>query len=209
MKKKLEITGFLLGWFAVITQFILIILYRQTSIIETIIRFFSFFTILTNLLVTLFFTVRIFDFSGKIVSIFNKKETVTSITTFILIVGIVYQIVLRGIWNPEGMQLIVDELLHSIIPLFVLFYWVLFSVKEKNLFKNAIVWLIYPLIYLLFVLLRGSFSDYYPYSFLNISQIGIGKVLLNSGIVLALILFVMSVLIFIKNKQISNKTNIN
>ena len=146
MKKKLEITGFLLGWFAVITQFILIILYRQTSIIETIIRFFSFFTILTNLLVTLFFTVRIFDFSGKIVSIFNKKETVTSITTFILIVGIVYQIVLRGIWNPEGMQLIVDELLHSIIPLFVLFYWVLFSVKEKNLFKNAIVWLIYPLI---------------------------------------------------------------
>jgi hypothetical protein len=44
--------------------------------------------------------------------------------TLILIVGLVYQVVL-GIWNPTGLQYIVDELLHTVIPLFMLGYWFL------------------------------------------------------------------------------------
>lgn len=201
MKKKFEIIGFLLGWFAIITQFVLIIQKRQASILETIIRFFSFFTILTNLLVAIFFTSKVFHFSGKMAAIFSKKGALTSITTFILIVGIVYQVVLRFIWNPQGMQMIVDELLHTIIPLLVLIYWFFFSNDEKSTFKNSIIWLLYPFIYLIFVMIRGFFSDYYPYSFLNISVIGMEKVILNSGIVLALMLFVMGSLIFLKSKK--------
>lgn len=46
MQKKIEILGFLLAWFAVITQFILMIQNREANISETIIRFFSFFTLL-------------------------------------------------------------------------------------------------------------------------------------------------------------------
>lgn len=61
MRKKIDTIGFLLGWFVVITQFILTIQNKQVDIAETIIRFFSFFTILTNILVALFFTYRIFS----------------------------------------------------------------------------------------------------------------------------------------------------
>lgn len=131
---------------------------------------------------------------------FNKKGVLTALTTFILIVGLVYQFVLRGIWEPEGMQLIVDELLHTIIPLYTLVYWIVFSTKERLKFSDVVIWLFYPLVYLIFVLLRGSISNYYPYPFLNIQEIGIGKVVINSVLILLLMLFIMTILVRIKNR---------
>lgn len=47
---------FVLGWFALLLQLYLIILHRVSSLPETIVRFFSFFTIQTNILVALCFT---------------------------------------------------------------------------------------------------------------------------------------------------------
>ena len=45
MKRKFETFGFSIGWFAIIAQFFLMLENRQADIPETIIRFFSFFTI--------------------------------------------------------------------------------------------------------------------------------------------------------------------
>ncbi len=206
MQKKLETIGFILGWFAIIAQFVLIIQNRQTDITETIIRFFTFFTILTNLLVALFFTYKIFPFT-KTITIFNKKGTLTALTTFILIVGLVYQFTLRGLWEPQGMQRVVDELLHSIIPFYVLIYWIVYSGKEKINFRDTAIWLVYPLVYFIIVLVRGSFSNYYPYPFLNVTAIGIEKVLMNSVIILLFMLVIMGILVGVKN-SVRKKTTI-
>ncbi len=205
MRKKIEIIGFILGGFAVIAQLVLIIQNRQAAIPETIIRFFSFFTILTNILLALFFASRVFRISGKPFALFHKKGALTALTTFILIVGIVYQAVLRWAWEPQGLQLLVDELLHTVIPLYALFYWIIFSTKEKINFRDAGVWLLYPVVYILFILARGSLSNYYPYPFLNVSEIGLGKVLLHSGLVLLVILVVMGIFVSIKNKRATNQ----
>lgn len=201
MQKKLEITAFTLGWFAVIAQFVLILQNRQTDIPETMIRFFSFFTILTNLLVALYFTFKIFRSPGKKIALFDKNGALTAITTFILVVGLVYQFVLRQIWQPEGMQRVVDELLHSIIPFLVLVYWIAFSKKEKVSFRAVALWLLYPVGYLFFVLIRGSFSNFYPYPFLNIPEIGIEKALVNIALIVVLFLFIMAVLVAIINRR--------
>ncbi len=206
MQKRIEIIGFCLGWFAIVTQFILMLENRQVNIPETIIRFFSFFTILTNILVALFFTSRVFKLSIKQFAIFNKKGALTALTTFILIVGLVYQFVLRGIWEPKGIQRLVDELLHSIIPLYVLFYWIFFTTKEKIKFREVAIYLLYPIVYLLFVLVSGSFFNYYPYPFLNISEIGFENVLLNVSLILLLKLLILIILVSIKNRIIKNKT---
>ncbi len=71
---------------------------RQTDIPEMIIRFFSYFTILTNILVALYFTAS--AFRSKVIPFrwLLSKGTLTATTAFILIVGLVYQIALRGIW---------------------------------------------------------------------------------------------------------------
>jgi hypothetical protein len=114
-----------------------------------------------------------------------KDGTITAITAFILIVGAVYQIVLRSIWEPTGLQLIVDELLHTIIPLYMLGYW-FFNVDKSDLApKKVFIWLLYPLIYVVVILVRGGFSNYYPYPFLNVSEIGFEKTIINTAVILA------------------------
>ncbi|WP_417785404.1 Pr6Pr family membrane protein [Tenacibaculum sp.] len=201
MKRKIEIIGSCITWFAVITQFVLMILNRQTDIPETIIRFFSFFTILTNTLVALYFTNKI----TKNLSIFNKKGALTAITSFILIVGLVYQIILRATWNPTGLQLIVDELLHTLIPFYMLIYWLLYAEPSNFKLKPILPWLAYPIIYIVCIMLRGEFSGFYPYPFLNVSKIGFQQSIINISIILIVSLILMSFLIFVGKKLKSIK----
>ena len=101
LKNKWILSIVSLGWFALIAQFYLIIVNRTASIPETIIRYFSFFTILTNLLVAVCFT-SFLNKKQKSSAFFSKITTLTAITVYILIVGIVYNVILRFLWKPEG-----------------------------------------------------------------------------------------------------------
>ncbi|MCB0458572.1 MAG: Pr6Pr family membrane protein [Flavobacteriaceae bacterium] len=196
MKKIIEIVGCCIAWLAIITQFVLMIQNRQVDIPETIIRFFSFFTILTNTLVALFFTNKI----TNSIKMFGKSGALTSITTFILIVGLVYQIILRSTWSPTGLQMVVDELLHTIIPLYILVYWFLFAEAKNFNIKSILPWLAYPIIYSVYIMIRGKLSGFYPYPFLNVTEIGLKQSIINILIILIISLFIMSILILIGKK---------
>ena len=176
----------MLGWFALITQFYINITSGLAGITELIIRYFSYFTILTNLLVAVCCTCIVIIPGKGAGAFFSGSQTLTAITVYILIVGIIYNIILRFLWQPAGIQKLVDELLHSVIPLLFLLYW-WFAPDKRNLqWKQVFPWLIFPLVYLVYILTRGSFSGFYPYPFVNVDQIGIAKVILNSiGITLA------------------------
>lgn len=176
----------LLTWAAIIIQFFLMMENRNSSVAETTIRFFSFFTILTNLLVAIFFTILIFRFKNSLPGDQKNSGDVTAITVYITCVGLVYQILLRKTWHPQGMQMVTDELLHSVIPVLVLIYWFLFENTLSVPYSLIGRWLLYPLIYLIYVLIRGYFSGFYPYPFINIPALGIEKVLLNSIVMTAL-----------------------
>lgn len=169
---------------------------RQADVIETIFRFFSFFTILTNILVALFFTVSAFNLKRKPFNVLIAKGSLTAITAFILIVGIVYQVALRNVWNPTGLQRIVDELLLTIIPLLMLAYWLFFFRKSDLQIAPLLLWLLYPVIYVCFIFIRGHFTGYYPYPFFDVTQIGIGKAMVNIGVILGTIFVVYVILLF-------------
>lgn len=202
MKKKAEIIGFCITWFAIITQFVLMIINRQTDVQEAIIRFFSFFTILTNTLVALFFTNKI----TRKMNVLNKNGALTAITTFILIVGLVYQFVLRATWNPTGLQFVVDELLHTIIPVYMFIYWLLYAKSNNFKLKYILPWLIYPIFYIIYVMIRGNLSGFYPYPFLNVTKIGLQQSIINISVILIVSLILMSFLILIGKKLKINKT---
>ena len=200
MKKQFDIIGFLIGWVSVITQFILMLQNRQAGIVETIIRFFSFFTILTNTLVALYFTARAFKIKNEVFSIFYKKGTLTALTVFILVVGMVYQIILRHVWEPKGLQLIIDEMLHTINPIFVLVYWILFALREDVNFQNIKSWLWYPVIYFAYIIIRGYFSGFYPYPFVNIPVIGYKQLFINFILICSFIIALSAILVAIGRK---------
>ncbi|MEO8823977.1 MAG: Pr6Pr family membrane protein [Ginsengibacter sp.] len=193
----------LLGWFALIAQFKINITSQVAETPELIIRYFSYFTILTNLLVAICCTSLLLKPSSKWGQFFSSQKTLTPITVYILVVGLIYNLVLRFIWNPQGLQKVVDELLHSAIPLLILLLWI-FLVKKRFLkWKAFFPWLQYPLIYLIFILIRGAFSGFYPYPFIDVTGLGYQKTILNSlGIT---IMFVVLFLLFIAFGNIVNR----
>lgn len=199
MRKSISIFLTILGWFAIITQFILMMNNRVESVSETIVRFFSFFTILTNILVAVYFTMNVMN-SKKL----KKPGSLTAITIYITIVGLVYQVVLRPIWDPTGLQKLVDELLHTIIPFGVIIFWAFYEVKSAIKLSQIPKWLIYPFVYLVFILIRGHFSNYYPYPFVDVTELGIKSVLLNSFI-LILIFLIISAGFVLVGRLIKNK----
>lgn len=202
MKRKFAIIGLSMGWFAVITQLVLILINREDSIPETLIKFFSYFTICTNILVATFFTAQVVKTDKFPFNILRTKGALTALTACIFIVGLVYQVALRSVWEPKGIQILIDELLHSIIPLYMLYYWFI-SIKRDNLqIKPISAWLAYPLLYILFVLLRGHFSDYYPYPFLNVTKIGYSKTFLHICIILGTAIVTTVILVFIGKQKL-------
>ncbi|WP_114792305.1 Pr6Pr family membrane protein [Niabella yanshanensis] len=182
------------GWFAVIAQYILMLHNNVNTVEEATIRFFSYFTILTNIAVAIYFTTLLFD--GRITRV---KGLLSAITVYIVIVGLVYQVALRHIWDPQGLQKWVDELLHSVIPLGALVYWSLFE-KKGIRYTQIFAWSIYPLAYLLFTLIRGNSSGFYPYPFLNVKEIGMQQTLMNALIILALFMAISFIFVFINRK---------
>ncbi|MEO7121065.1 MAG: Pr6Pr family membrane protein [Ginsengibacter sp.] len=196
MKKKLAAIFSVVGWFAIIAQYILMIENRQASILETSIRFISFFTILTNALAAIYFTCVVFDKNHQI-KIIDKPGTLSAITVYITLVALVYQFVLRQSWHPTGLQMIVDELLHSVIPVLVIVFWFLYEIIKPVKYSQILQWAIYPLVYLICILIRGSFSNYYPYPFINVTTIGMSKALTNSGILIVIFLIISALFLVI------------
>ncbi|HZE85848.1 MAG TPA: Pr6Pr family membrane protein [Puia sp.] len=170
----------ILAWFALATQFKLLIDSGKADLPELIIRYFSFFTILTNILVALYCTVILLSPRSRPGRYFSRLSTVTAITFYIVIVGATYNILLRFLWNPEGLQKVVDELLHTVIPSLFLLYWLIFIPKTGLKWSAIFPWMIFPLVYIIYSLIRGSFTGYYPYPFIDVSLYGLGHVLLNS-----------------------------
>lgn len=178
------------GAFALIAQAYLIQLNRTESVIETWIRFFSYFTILTNTLVVMYFLS--FTVSKRLAWFRIIRDIpLTAITAYILIVGLVYQFALRHLWTPEGLQRLVDELLHSVIPVLTLVVWRLKATTDEFRYTYIIKWLGYPFVYLIYVLIHGYFSGFYPYPFVDVSALGYVQVSINALVVLFFFVSVM------------------
>ena len=199
MKKYVTIYS-LVSWIVLMIQFILIIQNRVVSIPETIVRFFSFFTILTNILVAITFTV-IWLQPKNGMAFFLKANTQTAIAVYILIVGIVYNVILRFIWQPQGLQRIVDEFLHLIIPIVYVLFWYLEVDKQTLKWNTIFGWLIYPLVYVFIILLLGSFSNYYPYPFIDVAKLGYYSVVINSVLLTLFFGLVSVIFVFVAKRR--------
>ncbi len=179
----------LIALFALIGQFVLSALVSKLDRVDYIIHFFSYFTILSNIMVLLccFFTV--FCSKSRMGLFFTKSETMTAVTLYILIVGLIYNGILRFLSHPQGLLSLVDELLHVVTPLSFFFFWWLFLDKIEIRWSHIFYWLIFPLIYLFYTLWHGSFSGFYPYPFVDVSELGMDRVILNSfGVTLVFVI---------------------
>lgn len=128
------------------------------------VNFFSFFTILSNIFIAAMFLSSAW--------IGRRSRVVTALrgaaTLYMVVTGIVYAALLAPLEAGGGLTLPwVNTVLHQIMPVVALLDWLLVPPSQK--IKKSILagWLIFPLAYLIYSLVRGHFINWYPYPFLD------------------------------------------
>ncbi len=131
-----------------------------------VVNFFSYFTNLSNIFASIVFVL------GAIYLMQRREPTATddlirgASVVAMAIVGIVFSILLRS--DDLGSLLPwVNTIVHYIMPVVVVADWLYQPPQSKLSVRQLGYWLIYPLLYLLYSLIRGAIVGFYPYPFLN------------------------------------------
>lgn len=184
-RRRRLITGLaVLGWAGLAIQLYLILFARLSigaSLLGGLVSFFSYFTILTNTLVATVLTCAVTERESAARRWFLQPWVSSGIAVSIAVVGLAYSILLRHLWQPQGWQFVADELLHDVMPLLFLGYWWRCVPKGTLRLWHLPLWLIYPLVYFIYALLRGHLLGAYAYPFIDVAVLGYPQVLANAG----------------------------
>ncbi len=129
--------------------------------------YFSYFTELSNL-----FAAGIFLY-GAIRPDASRSSTVELLrgaaVVYMLTTGIVYAVLLSGHHPPYPW---VNTILHRIVPVAVALDWVIDPPRVRLPLRQTILWMSFPIVYIVYTLIRGAIVNWYPYFFVNPSHHG-------------------------------------
>lgn len=175
---------------------------QDISAVQRGVRFFEYFTILTNLMVAVSVTVSLLAPSTAPGRFFSRPSVQTAVAVYIALVGIIYNIILQGLHEFTGLAWVADFLTHDLVPLLYTAYWLFFVRKGEVRWTLPLAWTIYPLVYVPFVLIRGASTGRYPYPFLDVGEHGLEAVLVNT-VVLTVVFIALGVLFVAADKLIA------
>jgi hypothetical protein len=143
-------------------------------------NFFSFFTILSNVIAAVVLATagaRALMRPAEAAGSLGLSAALTCATAYMVITGIVYNALLRGITLPQGSEPVPwsNEVLHLIGPIFLVLD-LLIGTRRRAL-RWQVVWVVvaFPLLWVAYTLVRGPLVTnpttgepyWYPYPFLN------------------------------------------
>ncbi|MEN5090394.1 Pr6Pr family membrane protein [Pseudomonas protegens] len=177
-----------LGWLGLTVQLYLILLLRWeagASLLGGLVNFFSFFTVLSNTLVASVLTCALNLRISRGQAFMLRAPVSGAVAASIVLVGLAYSLLLRHLWHPQGWQWLADELLHDVMPVLFLIYWWCCVPKGRLRLRHIGLWMLYPMLYFAYLLLRGDLLGLYPYPFIAVDKLGYPQVLLNALGILA------------------------
>jgi hypothetical protein len=163
----------LLGFSALVTELATLVDRGQLDIVN----FFSYFTIQANMVaIASLLLSAIAVAGGKNASLGAFRSAAT---VYILIVGIGFAALLSGLDGVEFTAVPWDNVvLHYLMPAVVLLDLVIDRPQKRLLFKGELIWLLFPVAYFAYSLIRGAVVGWYPYPFLNPASGGYVKVVI-------------------------------
>ena len=73
--------------------------------------------------------------------------------------------------GPDGLPW-VDFVVHKLMPILVVADWLVEPPRHRLPRWTAAAWLVYPLAWFVYTLARGAIADWYPYPFVDVSELG-------------------------------------
>lgn len=198
----LAVAGAVIGWTGLTLQlFLLIQLFRsqESTALQATWRYLGYFTILSNIAAAILLT-RSVKYSRSANRLTGPRIELTAATA-VAMAGLVYNIVLRALWNPVHWQKLADIILHDVTPLLFVVYLVLR--RHALTWRDAFYALIPPVGYGFYAFTRGSFDGWYAYDFLDPTRLSTTRLALNMAILL--IAFWITALLLIAVSRLANK----
>ncbi|MGB6867589.1 MAG: Pr6Pr family membrane protein [Candidatus Aminicenantaceae bacterium] len=169
-----------LGWAAIATDIYLRII-RLDETGELFISVFSrwrTFTIQTNLLILLFWTISLIYFNKDKEPFFLRPAVKGAIAVYITLIFLSYEFILGGLRGLEGSEFILSLIWHYVIPPAFVVDYLLYTKRKSIRFGYIGYWMIYPLCYSIYLSISGFIYHNYLYSFQNVEQLGLTRVLI-------------------------------
>jgi len=178
--------------FALVLQFVLVA--RGNAVLDETarpdtatrtLRFFCYLTIWSNILVA---------WSAYSLAFGRDRDTAwwralrLNAVALIALAGIVHFLFLRPLLDLEGADWLADKLLHVAVPIVAVAGWALFGPRGRASVADLPRFLVVPVVWVVFTLVRGELVDWYPYPFIDVLEHGYGVVLLNAAGISVLLL---------------------
>ena len=151
-------------------------------------RFFSFFTILTNVLAAATLLVPLMAPHSAAGRFLTRPTVRTAVTGYIIMVGVIYYLLLRDLSQRQGWPMFFEYMLHYVTPPLFVIDWLAFVDKRALDWRIGVSALGFPLAYLVWTVIHGAATGWYPYPFIDAADLGYPRALLNTaGLVLVFV----------------------
>jgi uncharacterized membrane protein len=129
-----------------------------------LLRFIAYFTIQSNILVLVTTAVLARDpaYDGP-----RWRVLRTAAMSGIIVTGLVHWFLLRPLLHLHGADLVADKLLHLAVPILAVIGWLLFGPRPRMSWARSLRATVWPLAWLVVILVQGGATDWYPYPFLD------------------------------------------
>lgn len=158
-----------------------LMVYDETLVSAAVksVEFFSYFTILSNLLAAAALTAPLVSPAERFASWAEQSGPRAAIATYLTITAVVYHTMLAGQFNPQGLRWVSNTILHTVTPLAYLADLSLRGGLGEARWSAAAKAMAFPALFGAWTLVHGALSDWYPYPFMNVIKRGYPAVVLT------------------------------
>jgi hypothetical protein len=148
-------------------------------------NFFSYFTVLSNVLITVTLVALVLRPTlAQHVPFLTLRGTAT---VAIIVTGLVYALLLAPASADVDVSLRwVDFIIHTLAPIVGLADWLVDRPRVPIPLTTVASWLVFPIVWLVYTMIRGAATDWYPYPFLDPDQESVGSIIAICLIITAL-----------------------
>ncbi|WP_229073242.1 Pr6Pr family membrane protein [Actinoplanes sp. DH11] len=154
----------------------------QPAVIRFV-RLFSYFTIQSNILLLIVAVTLSLnpDRDGRLWRVVRLDAVLGMIIT-----GLVYATVLAGTANPAGAGWWSNLGFHYVAPWWALLGWLVFGPRSR-MDKRTLWWAVaWPVVWIGYTFAHGAVTDWYPYPFASVTDIGYGAAVRNMAFIVVI-----------------------
>lgn len=150
----------------------------------------SYFTIWSNVVVAVSLTLLL---ARPLRDTLARRVLRLSGLLMITVTAIVYQVLLAPAATIVGWSRLTDPVLHVVTPLLTVVVWAVWGPRGWITRREVPLALVIPLVWIVWMLVRGAVVHAYPYGFANVEDLGYGPVALTLVVILGFGLVVAAV----------------